>query len=163
MRCRCSLTTLRFLGLWLFIAAVSSYDAYLLVRHSDSIMYLESNPLGVYLLKLADGDVSVFVNCKAAGTVVVLGLLLGLYRRCRHWAIPVVQALAVFQLGLLLYLTIVDLRPKLALANSAALVSQAEDDDSNDQHAELPSSDISEREIGISEREIARKKAVLIE
>lgn len=111
MRCPCSPTTLRFLVLWLFIAAVSSYDAYLLVCYPDSLPYMESNPVGVYLVEVADGDVSVFLNCKVAGTVVVLCSLLGLYRKHRRWAMPVAHGLAIFQFGLLLYLTFVTTRP----------------------------------------------------
>lgn len=140
MRSRARGTAFRFVGLWLFIAVVSSYDAYLLVYYSDSIEYLESNPVGLYLISLGDGDIFVFLNCKAAGTIFVLGSLLVLYRRRPRWAIPVIHALAFFQGGLLFYLLFADHQPKLASAYSTVSPSDAEQVELDSGHDETSTS-----------------------
>lgn len=96
---------LGFLFLWSFIGGVSAYDSYLVVQERANIVDLEENPVGRYLLTIADGDVSLLVTCKAAGTVVVLAALLGLYRRFQRISMPVAYAVAAYQFGLLIYMT----------------------------------------------------------
>ena len=91
--------------LWLFIGAVSSYDAYLTMKFDDSIAAMELNPLGVWLIELDGGDPSLFIGVKFLGTIVVLGLL-NLIHRCHHrmgWTL--IGMLAAFQGWLLTFLT----------------------------------------------------------
>jgi hypothetical protein len=64
----------------------------------------ELNPVGQYLIKCDDGDISVFLRVKAAGTLVSLAGLCVLHRHSRRLAGPVEFALVVFQGGLLLFL-----------------------------------------------------------
>jgi hypothetical protein len=91
--------------LWTFIGSVSLFDGFLVARLANVIAEVEENPVGSYLLKLDDGDPELFLRTKAAGTLVVLSALVGLYRYRRCWAVPVTGSLASFQCGLLLYLT----------------------------------------------------------
>jgi hypothetical protein len=91
--------------LWTFIGMVSLFDSLLVARMADVIAEVEQNPVGSYLLRLGDGDPALFLRTKAAGTVLVLSALVGLYRYRRCWALPVTGSLAGFQCWLLLYLT----------------------------------------------------------
>jgi hypothetical protein len=88
-----------------FVAAVSAYDGYLVVRTGDMIEDFEKNPVGVYLIQYDAGSPSLFLKVKAAGTVVVLTFLSLLHRHARRLASPVAMAVVFFQTGLLIYLT----------------------------------------------------------
>ena len=94
-----------FAVLWTFIGFVSLFDSFLIVRFSDVIIDVEENPVGAYLLTLSNGSPWIFVRTKAAGTLLVLSALVGLYRYRRGWAFPVTGSVACFQCCLLLYLT----------------------------------------------------------
>jgi hypothetical protein len=87
-----------------FVAGVSIYDGYLVVRTGSMITDFELNPVGQYLIKCDDGDIDVFLRVKAAGTVISLVGLCVLHRHSRRLAGPVEFALVVFQGGLLLFL-----------------------------------------------------------
>lgn len=91
--------------LWSFIGFVSLFDCLMVVQFSDVILEVEENPVGSYLLALDNGNPWLFLRTKAAGTVLVLCLLVALYRHRRCWAVPVTGSVAIFQCGLLLYLT----------------------------------------------------------
>jgi len=88
----------------LFVGAVSFYDGYLVVRTGDMIEDFEKNPVGLYLIKMDNGDPSVFLRAKAAGTIIALAGLIFLYRCSRRLASPVVCGLLAFQTGLLIFL-----------------------------------------------------------
>lgn len=87
------------------IAAVSLYDTYLIIRFEDSIGTSESNPVGIWLLKIADGEIGVFVRVKLAGTIVVLSALITMWKWRVRMLFSVTSSLASFQAGLLFYLT----------------------------------------------------------
>lgn len=89
------------------IAAVSLYDTYLIIRFEDIIETSESNPVGVWLLEVADGEIGVFVRVKLAGTIVVLTTLIMMWRWRVRMLFSVTSSLASFQAGLLFYLTAV--------------------------------------------------------
>jgi len=92
-------------GLFLaFIGGVSLYDGYLVVRTGDAIRDYEKNPIGLYLINYNNGDPSIFLRVKAAGTILTLTALCLLSRRSRRLASRVAVALVVFQAGLLLFL-----------------------------------------------------------
>ena len=95
-----------FLGIVTFIGGVSAYDGYLVVRTGPMIRDFEQNPLGVYLLDCDNGDPSLFLRFKAAGTLLSLTGLSVLQSRSRRLAGPVAAGMAAFQFGLLLYLEI---------------------------------------------------------
>ena len=48
------------------ILAVSLYDTFLIVKFSKTIPLMESNPMGRWLLRTADGNVEPFVRAKLA-------------------------------------------------------------------------------------------------
>lgn len=93
-----------FIGVLIFVASVSVYDGYLVVRTGPLIRDFELNPVGQYLITCDDGDIDIFLRVKAAGTVVSLVGLCWLHRHSRRLAGPVELALVVFQGGLLLFL-----------------------------------------------------------
>jgi hypothetical protein len=92
------------IGVLIFVAGVSVYDGYLVVRTGSLIREFELNPVGQYLIKCDDGDIDIFLRVKAAGTLVSLAGLCVLHRHSRRLAGPVELALVVFQGGLLLFL-----------------------------------------------------------
>jgi hypothetical protein len=93
-----------FTGALVFVGAVSAYDSYLVVRTGDMIQDFEKNPLGLYLIQIDNGNPSVFLRVKAAGTIVALTSLSFLHRRSKRLASPVAFALTAFQMGLLIFL-----------------------------------------------------------
>lgn len=90
---------------WLFIGAVSAYDAYLVALFADMMPEHEQNPMGRYIMELSGGGVSTFIVCKLAGTVFVLVVLASLWRNRSRITFPVVSSLSSFQAWLLCYLT----------------------------------------------------------
>lgn len=89
------------------ILGVSLYDTHLIVKYSHCIYEMEENPIGIWLLEIADGGVSVFVRAKLAGTLTVLTVLTILWKSRSRKALPVTASLAAYQTGLLAYLTLV--------------------------------------------------------
>lgn len=87
------------------IVGVSLYDTHLIVKYSGTIGEMEENPIGCWLLEIADGGISVFVRAKLAGTLTVLSVLVYLWRTRSRKALPVTASLAAYQTGLLAYLT----------------------------------------------------------
>ena len=95
-----------FAGLLLFIAAVSVHDAMLVVLHDEVIAEVEENPMGRWLIERGGGDVWLFVAVKLLGTSLVCAILTALYPRWTRAAFVAAAAIACFQLGLLLYLSL---------------------------------------------------------
>ncbi len=92
--------------LWMFIGAVSSYDAYLTLKFEDSIVAMELNPLGQFLLHLDEGDPSLFMAIKFVGTLIVLGVLNLIHRLAPSFGLKMTSAVASFQACLLGFLTL---------------------------------------------------------
>jgi hypothetical protein len=88
----------------IFVGAVSVYDSYLVVRTGDMIEDFEKNPVGLYLIKIDNGNTSVFLRVKAAGTILALSALSYLHRRSSRLASPIAFGLFAFQTGLLVFL-----------------------------------------------------------
>lgn len=83
-----------------FIGCVSALDAALVVQYQKEIH--EQNPVGLFLLNSHGPAGLVFV--KMLGTIMVLGLLLLLHSKWPAGARLIVTAVALFQLGLVVYL-----------------------------------------------------------
>jgi len=98
--------TILFAGLLLFIAAVSVHDAVLVVLLEDIIQDFERNPVGCWLIEIAQGSVWLFVLVKLLGTSLVGAGQVMIYQWRPHLALASTLALATFQLGLLLYLSV---------------------------------------------------------
>lgn len=96
---------LLYLLAWLFIGAVSVYDAWLVKLYQVCILEVELNPIAWYLIKTGDNDVTGFILTKAASTAVVLIVLAALYLHVPRIAFPVIGAVAAFQFSLLLFLS----------------------------------------------------------
>ncbi len=88
-----------------FILGVSLYDTFLIVQFKDLIAQTEQNPVGRWLIHIANGDVGVFVRVKLAGTIIVMATLATLYKRRSKKTLPVTTSIAGYQSGLLAYLT----------------------------------------------------------
>jgi hypothetical protein len=95
---------LAFVAAVIFVGASSAYDGYLVIRTGDQIEQFERNPIGLFLIQCNDGNPSLFLRAKAAGTIIALTLLSYLHRRAPRLASPVVGALVIFQMALLCYL-----------------------------------------------------------
>lgn len=91
---------------WVFIGAVSCFDAYLIVKFKDTLPMMELNPLGSLLLELDGGEPSLFVAAKFLGTMLVLGILFALRQKNRRMAGITAGSIAVFQFCLLMFLTV---------------------------------------------------------
>jgi hypothetical protein len=61
-------------------------------------------PIGLFLIEQNGGDPAVFLQAKAAGTLLVCALLGALNRFSRRLAAPVTLSLTLFQSGLLCFL-----------------------------------------------------------
>lgn len=94
-----------FPAMCLFVAVVSFYDAYLVVKYDNVILETEQNPVCRYLISLDVQNMSVFLPAKFAGTSFVILILTNMYRRERQMWFPVTAGLATFQLWLLCYLS----------------------------------------------------------
>tara|TARA_R110002072_G_scaffold302354_1_gene484865 strand:+ start:42970 stop:43311 length:342 start_codon:yes stop_codon:yes gene_type:complete len=89
-----------------FIAAVSVYDAALVIQCADVISFTEQNPVGRYLIRINGDDPTLFLLLKLIGTALTVTVLLKLFQEFRHLAVPVVTGVASAQLSLLLYLSL---------------------------------------------------------
>jgi len=95
-----------FPGLWLFIALVSAFDAYLTIKFQEHLCHLESNPLARMLLQVEGWNPSLLIGSKFFGSILVLGILTILHLQNRRVGLLVTAALASFQLWLLGYLVL---------------------------------------------------------
>jgi hypothetical protein len=92
--------------LLLFVAAVSVHDAALVVLLQDMIRDFERNPIGCWLIEFAHGSVWLFVLTKLLGTAIVAATQVMIYQWRPQMALAITTALASFQFGLLLYLSL---------------------------------------------------------
>jgi hypothetical protein len=97
---------LAFYGQWLFVIFVSVFDSLLTIRLHDQMMHSELNPMGRALLYLDSGGVGYLIAVKGVGTILAASIVLVLFWRRPNWGQAVVTGLAIFQLGLLLFLTL---------------------------------------------------------
>lgn len=88
-----------------FIAAVSVYDAALVIWCANVIAFTEQNPVGQYLIQINGGDPTLFVLLKLAGTTLTVLALRRLFEQFRHLAVPVASGVASVQMTLLMYLS----------------------------------------------------------
>lgn len=95
-----------FPALWLFIAMVSAFDAALTVKFQQELPHAEMNPMARFLLDLDEWNPGVFIGFKFLGTTLVLGFLTLAHGKNRPLAQLLASVIAMFQLGLLLFLTL---------------------------------------------------------
>ncbi len=88
------------------ILSVSVYDTYWTLKMREIIATTEENPLGVWLMNVDNGDVSLFITCKMAGTILVILFLVFYYLfGTRRMAWLCTSGLMCFQIWLFMYLT----------------------------------------------------------
>jgi hypothetical protein len=90
--------------MWLFIVFVSAHDGCLLLANRPVMWSFEKNPLGLWLIHAWGNDIWLLLTLKAIGTVCVASILLMLYSLRPRLVWTICAALAVIQLGLLVYL-----------------------------------------------------------
>jgi hypothetical protein len=93
-----------FTALWLFIIFVSVVDGYLVLQCRHQMLLTELNPVGRALLVANGGRVWALLAAKFGGTILACGLLQFAYWRNPAIGLIVAVAMAVFQLGLLIFL-----------------------------------------------------------
>lgn len=93
-----------FFAFWVWIGFVSCIDTALSVKYRDQLIYVEENPIAVWILQMDDGTLAQFVAIKMFGTIIVLGCLITLLNFRMKWGLTVAVALAMFQACLLGYL-----------------------------------------------------------
>ena len=86
--------------LWWAIAIVSCIDLYWAIRIRETLLELELNPIGLFLLRI--GGIELFMALKMFGTILVLFILYYLYVNNRKLAWCVTTALFILQ-GILCY------------------------------------------------------------
>ncbi len=101
-----NLPVMYFLGSLLAIGVISAYDAYLVKHVRPVILSFERNPVCAMLIHWDPHQLSYFFLAKALGTVLVLGILIGLFCWKRSLALPVITGVMGFQVGLLAYLNL---------------------------------------------------------
>lgn len=93
-------------GCMVVVAVVSVHDATLLILNQQVIVESERNPIGLLLIDLNGGDVSLFVAIKLAGTTTVCTVIAVLFSRRPRMSVAIACCLAGIQLALLAYLSV---------------------------------------------------------
>jgi len=88
----------------LLILGVSLFDTWLIVKHASILHSTEQNPIGCFLLDVANGNVGLFVRTKLVGTSIVVAILIHLFISFQTLSAPVTRCVTLFQLWLLWYL-----------------------------------------------------------
>jgi len=101
---RSRFSTILFSIQWFIIGLVSAIDCYWSIKLQESLLVNEQNPIGVYLIKLDNGDIALFMMWKIIGTIVTLGLLIVLYKYNSKIAQLSCFGVCIFQILLLIYL-----------------------------------------------------------
>ena len=109
---------------FIVILSVAIIDTWFAVVN-DNIIAGEKNPICLWLLRLDPDSCSCFIGGKVLGALIVLSTLLILLRMKYQYARLVTTVVALFQLGLLMYLCLSD--PQLdGWINFNALFDQTE-------------------------------------
>ena len=93
-----------FCFLWMWIAAVSSFDVYLTINLHDVMKECEQNPIARAILEYDNWNVSRFVGIKMFNTIFVLGVLIAAYYFNKKHAYSFIFSIAFFQTVLIFYL-----------------------------------------------------------
>src|SRR3990167_11535350 len=89
---------------YFYVAFVSCYDTYLLVKFRAHVKEFEENPFARWIMMYDNWDVSLFIGIKMFGTILFLTLVLWIYFAGRKTAFMTIGVLVAFQTFLLLYL-----------------------------------------------------------
>ena len=86
------------------IAIISAIDLYFIGKTRTIIQESEENPIGQYLIRLDNGDISLFIAFKFIGTMLALYILFKLHRLQFKYTLLITGVIAIAQIILLLYL-----------------------------------------------------------
>ena len=102
-----SYLTLWFNIMWLTIGWISAVDVYYAIKFQKTLVLMEENPVGLHLIEISNGDISLFMGLKVAGTVLVLGFLQNYFylSDCKRLIVRITFGVTLFQLWLLYYLS----------------------------------------------------------
>jgi hypothetical protein len=92
-----------FWPLWLFIAAVSVLDTWLVVYNLSEMLLVERNIVCRALIRIDPEGLGCFLPAKAVGTAAVLMILRGIFLRLERHGMLITAGVALYQLGLVLY------------------------------------------------------------
>ena len=92
-----------FLGCCIVVALMAFLDAYFVFRYQQVIVYTEENPICLYFIEMDVDGLSYFFVAKAIGTIGVLVCMFAVYRWRQWMGAVVVQAITLFQIGLITY------------------------------------------------------------
>ena len=87
-----------------FIVLVSVIDTYWLIYNQTIISHVELNPVGQFLILAGGGNIELFVLCKIIGTAACAVVLYNIFKINKRKGFIIAGAIALFQLGLLLFL-----------------------------------------------------------
>lgn len=96
------------------IGAVAIYDISLTIKYAASLAQLEVNPIGRWLMNIEASEIYMlttpsgmyfFLQLKALGTLVVIGIIHALVRWRLDMGHAVASGVSLFQIGLAAYLT----------------------------------------------------------
>lgn len=93
-----------FIFLWLWIAFVSSFDTYLVVKLRSEMKTSEQNPIARWIMAHSNWDVSLFVGLKMFFTILALGYLVLIFSEHTSICVKVISVIATLQMFLLIYL-----------------------------------------------------------
>jgi hypothetical protein len=111
---RLSLSWLAAISYLATVAVVAVYDIVLTIRYANFLAQLEENPIGRWIMNLKSStihsievtpNIAPFIALKVLGTLVVLGVIVGLIRWRSRMGHLVGLGVSAFQLGLAAYLT----------------------------------------------------------
>ena len=93
--------------MWLIIGLISAVDVYYAIKFQKTLESMEENPIGLYLIELSNGDISLFMGLKVSGTVLVLGFLQNYFylSDCKKKIVKITFGVTLFQLWLLYYMS----------------------------------------------------------
>ena len=101
--------TYLFNKMWLIIGLVSAIDVFYAIKYQETLIVLEENPIGLHLIEISNGDISLFMGLKVAGTVLVLGFLQNAFHlgdsKRRIVITKITFGITLFQLWLFYYLS----------------------------------------------------------
>ena len=85
------------------IVLVSMVDLYYTIKLQRTILRDEQNPIGVWLINIDGGDVSLFMTVKMLMLWVVYCIVKTMYKRSKKWGLVVAGSLCLAQILLVLY------------------------------------------------------------
>lgn len=91
-----------FISIWIIIGLIETFDIYCSIKLQETLLIYEKNPIGKFLIQLDEGDVALFMACKAATMMMLLGIVPCIYALGKKYVawfmllIIMVSRLAVF-------------------------------------------------------------------